>query len=76
MLTKEKTMAIKRLTQVTPNKKGGWDVTLGSKKLSNHRTQAVAITKGRRCARKAKGVLKIFKKNGRIRNTCNYMKAA
>jgi hypothetical protein len=64
----------KQTTYVIRASADGWVVQKEGKKSpeSTHRKKEVAVKKGRSLARRAKGVLKIKAKNGKIQAKRNY----
>ncbi len=64
----------KQTTYVVRGTKDGWLVQKQGKKTpeSRHTKKAVAVKKGRSLAKRAKGVLKIKAKTGKIQATRNY----
>jgi len=52
---------------VTNSTRGGWNVVRGRRRLSHHRTQQVAVTAGRRVARRMRVDLVTHGRDGRIR---------
>lgn len=64
----------KQTTFVVRSSKGSWLVQKEGKKTpeSAHKKKAVAVKKGRSLAKRAKGILKVKAKNGRIQAKRNY----
>ncbi|MFN0133329.1 MAG: DUF2188 domain-containing protein [Phycisphaerales bacterium] len=57
---------------VGPQSGGGWKVTVGATKVSNHRTQQAAINAAKPIARGQRSELSIQGENGKVREKFSY----
>jgi hypothetical protein len=73
-IPREACMAKKQTTYVVRSTQDGWLVQKEGKKTpeSKHKKKDVAFKKGRSLARKAKGILKVKSKTGKIQAKRNY----